>query len=108
MDDRVSPDEDQLGESCRDYFAIDGWARYRTPRGEWLWVGRDSALVTFGEHNVLTRRKSAPANPGRLLAILCDNLWYTNFPGDRSGVMEFQFDLASRKRINDPDRETVR
>jgi drug/metabolite transporter (DMT)-like permease len=39
--------EDQLHGSCRDYFAIDGWAEYETTKGQWLWVSRDTALMTF-------------------------------------------------------------
>ena len=97
--------EEVLGEGCRDYFAIDGWVHYATAQGDWLWVGHDSAMVTFGEHNVLAQRKEAPANPGRLLALLYDNLWYTNFPADRNGDMEFRFDLVWKAKIDQPARE---
>ncbi len=37
-----TPYTDQLPGSCRDYFAVDGWAHYATPAGHWLAVTRRS------------------------------------------------------------------
>ncbi len=87
------PFQDQLLGTCRDYFAIDGWIDYATPQGSWLWVSRDAPLVTFGGHNVLARLKEPPQDLHRVLAMVFNNFWYTNFVGDSHGVMEFQFDL---------------
>jgi hypothetical protein len=94
------PYRDQLPGTCRDHFAIDGWADYATSAGHWLWVSRDVPLVTFGEHNVLAHRTSGvPDNTHRLFAMLFSNMWYTNFVGDSHGVMEFQFELVWRKTL---------
>lgn len=98
-----TPYEDQLKGSCRDYYSIDGWARYRTPRGEWLWVTRDAALVTVGGPHTVMYRTAAPADTHRILAMIFDNFWHTNFVADSSGTMEFQFDMAWRSEIPDPD-----
>ncbi len=96
------PYRDQLPGTCRDYFAIDGWADYATPSGHWLWVSRDAPLVTFGQHNVLAHRTTGePDNPHRILAMLFNNMWYTNFVADSHGVMKFQFDLVWRKSLPD-------
>jgi hypothetical protein len=89
-----TPFTDQLPGTCRDYFAIDGWAEYATPDGRWLWVSRDAPLVTLGARSTLARRDSPPADPHRLIAILFNNFWYTNFVADEHGILEFQFDLA--------------
>lgn len=89
-----TPFTDQLGATCRDYFAIDGWAEYATGNGRWLWVSRDAPLVTLGSDATLAARTSPPSDPNRLLAMLFNNFWYTNFAADQHGVMEFQFDLA--------------
>jgi hypothetical protein len=89
-----TPFTDQLGASCKDYFAFDGWAEYATPNGRWLWVSRDAPLVTFGEGATLARRESAPEDVHRLVAMLFNNFWYTNFAADEHGILEFQFDLA--------------
>ena len=92
------PFSDQLPGTCRDYFAIDGWVRYATPAGEWIWVSRDAPLVAFGGPQTKARRKDPPQDMHRLMAMIFDNFWYEDFPGDRHGVMEFQFDLAWRKQ----------
>jgi len=88
------PYRDQLPGTCRDYFAIDGWTHYKSPQGNWLWVSRDAPLVTFGDHQALARRKDAPRETNRVLSMIFDNRWFTNFVCDSHGVMEFQFDLC--------------
>ncbi len=98
-----TPYDDQLKGTCRDYYAIDSWARYKSPQGEWLWVTRDAALVTVGGPHTLLRRTTAPPDTNRIMAMLFDNFWHTNFVANSSGAMEFQFELLWRKQIPDPD-----
>ncbi len=97
-----TPFADQLGESCRDYFAVDGGAEFSTPAGHWLWVGRDTPLITFGAESTLARRMSAPRDVHRLRAMLLNNFWYTNFLADEPGIMEFQFDVVWHKEQSLP------
>jgi hypothetical protein len=94
-----TPFSDQLSGTCRDYFAIDGWAHYATSAGHWLWVTRDAPLVTLDGPHPKSHLTAPPDHTGRVLAIVYDNFWYTNFQGDSPGVMEFQFDLAWRQRL---------
>jgi len=89
-----APYTEQLPNTCKDYFAIDGWVEYQTTDGTWLWTSRDAPLVTFGEHNLLARRTTAPANTDRVLAMLYNNVWYTNFLASTEGLLEYQFDIA--------------
>jgi hypothetical protein len=89
-----TPFTDQLPGSCRDYFAFDGWADFTLPEGRWLWVSRDAPLMTFDRPQPLARLTNPPPRTGRLLAMIYNNFWYTNFLGDEPGVMEFQFDLV--------------
>ena len=96
-----TPYEDQLPGSCRDYFTIDGWADYATKDGHWFWVSRDVPLVTFHHPDVWSRR-TTPAPADRLLAVIFNNFWYTNFVGHENGAMEFQFDLLWKPSIPDP------
>ncbi|MCF7975187.1 MAG: hypothetical protein K9N55_15340 [Phycisphaerae bacterium] len=88
------PYTDQLIGSCQDHFTIDDWIRYSTHQGRWFWVSRDAPLVTFGAHQVLARRQGPPEHPGRILAMVFNNTWVTNFVADSHGVLEFQFDMA--------------
>ncbi|MFH1265115.1 MAG: hypothetical protein ABIK89_05265, partial [Planctomycetota bacterium] len=96
------PFEDQLPGTCRDYFGIDEWVHYDTADGDWLWASRDAPLVTFGAPQVLARRTDPPQEVHRVLAMVFNNHWYTNFVGDSHGVMEFQFDLAWQKDLGSP------
>jgi len=97
------PFADQLPGTCRDYFAIDGWVYYASAQGSWLWVSRDAPLVTFGGPQVLARRTEPPKAMNRVLAMVFNNFWYTNFVGDSHGVMDFQFDLCWRPRLPPAD-----
>ena len=98
-----TPYEDQLKGSCRDYYAIDSWARYKTAQGEWLWVTRDAPLVTVGGPHTVERHTVPPEDVNRVMAMVFDNFWHTNFVANSSGTMEFQFDLAWRKQIADAE-----
>ena len=62
-------------------------------------MSRDAPLLALGEHNTLAKRTDAPPNAHRMLAMVFNNLWYTNFVADSHGVMEFQFDLAWKKDL---------
>jgi hypothetical protein len=95
-----TPFTDQLPGSCRDYFALDGWAHFATSDGHWLWVSRDVPLVTFGAEPTLALRKLPPPDVHRLRAMLLNSFWYTNFLADEPGIMEFQFDLVWRERMD--------
>jgi hypothetical protein len=66
----ITPLTDQLSGTCRDYFAIDGWARYATPAGHWLWVTRDAPLFTLDGPHPRGWLKVPPAPSGRMLAIV--------------------------------------
>ncbi len=99
-----TPYSDQLEGSCRDYYAIDGWAHYPTPFGDWLWVTRDAALVSVGGPHTVERCTTPPDDKHRLLAMIFDNFWHTNFVADSHGEMEFQFELVWRDNIADPDK----
>ncbi len=88
------PFHDQLEGACRDYFAIDSWAEYELPEGRWLWVSRDAPLISFGAAPTLARLTQPPADAHRLLAMVLNNFWYTNFHADSPGIMEFRFDLV--------------
>ena len=96
-----TPYRDQLKGSCKDYFAIDGWARF-SGDGDRLWVTRDAPLVAVGGQHAVERHQVEPANHNRILAMVFDNCWHTNFVADSHGTFEFQFDLVWREKIEHP------
>jgi hypothetical protein len=97
-----TPYVDQIPGTCRDYFAIDGWAQWKTPVGDWLWVSRDAPLVAIGGPHTLERHNDRPSETNRITAMVFDNCWHTNFVADQSGEMTFQFDLIWREKMDDP------
>ncbi|MBL8236524.1 MAG: hypothetical protein JNM66_03845 [Bryobacterales bacterium] len=101
-----TPHTDQLPGSCRDYYAIDGWAHYTAAEaGHWVWVTRDAPMVTVGGPHTWQRITAAPSEPHRLHAMVYDNFWHTNFVADEAGVFEFRFELAWQPAA--PDREAL-
>jgi hypothetical protein len=95
-----TPYRDQLRGTCKDYFAIDGWAHYRSTDGNWVWMTRDAPLVALGRPHVVERHEQEPAATHCILAIIFDNCWHTNFVADSHGSMEFQFDVAWRASLD--------
>jgi hypothetical protein len=98
-----TPYRDQLQGSCRDYLGIDGWAHYPTADGHWLWVTRDAPLVAVGGPHPLERHQDEPREHNRIVAMVFDNCWHTNFVADSHGTMEFRFDLAWKESIAKPE-----
>ena len=94
------PFRGQLGDTCRSFFVIDGWADYKTSAGEWLWVTRDAPLVTIGGPYELKRDPREEGDTGKISALIYTNHWDTNWPADNHGAMEFQFDLVRKERID--------
>lgn len=97
-----TPYRDQLPGACRDYVAIDGWAHYATANGHWLWVTKDAPLVAIGAPHVVELHQAEPAHTNRMLAMIFDNCWHTNFVADSHGTMEFGFDLVWKENIAEP------
>jgi len=92
------PGQDQMAHTCADYYAVDGRVIYTPPAGEGEPGARilecyDNLLLSFGGvYNGLMRGRFE-GDASQVYAILYDNIWYTNFAGDASGVMDLRFDL---------------
>lgn len=95
------PEEGQLPGSCMDYYAIDGWVHYTSKKGNWVWSGTDSAMITFGAPQSAARLKKLPEKTEVLLAMVFDNTWDTNFVADSHGIMEFNYDLIWKESVED-------
>lgn len=88
-----TPGKGQLPGSYMDYLAIDGWAHYKSADGQWLWNSEDSPLISFEKPQVGLRNKTLPEGTHRILSIVFDNTWDTNFVADTHGVFEYNYDL---------------
>ena len=94
-----TPGQDQLPHTCADYYAVDGRVLYTPPadgaKGDTARVLEcyDNALLSFGGMYNGLMREQFEGDPSLVYAIIYDNIWYTNFTGDASGVMDFRFDL---------------
>jgi hypothetical protein len=87
------PDTDQIPRSCRDYFAIDGRVVYAGAAGETVVDLHDTSLVALGGIADGLLQERLEGDPAALYAMLYNNIWYTNFPGDEAGRMDFTVDL---------------
>jgi len=94
---------DQLPNTCKDYFAVDGWVAYNTEtNGSWIWTSRDVPLVTFDTPSLCARLKNAPENVNNLMAMVYNNNWWLNFLTNCPGEMTFNFDLQWQKNTPSP------
>ena len=89
---KFRPEKDQLKGSCMDFYAIDGWIHY--PNG-WLFNSIDSALVTFGDNSVVSRKNETMGPINKIYVRLFDNLWDTNFCANANGMMVFRFNASA-------------
>ncbi len=99
-----TPFIDQIPGTCNEYFAIDNYAKYSNGKDAWLINSRDAALSTIGTPRIRERKQEVPVDPERYMVMLFNNMWYTNFVGDQSGIMEFQIDIIYRKGDFSPER----
>lgn len=89
--------EDQLPNSCKDFFVIDSWVKYDTKDGARIWSSGDAPIVSFGGHQMGMKLQDAPENTNELYSMLYNNLWVVNFCVDSPGEMSFEFDLTFDK-----------
>jgi hypothetical protein len=97
------PGTQQIPGSCMDYFAIDGWVRYTDAERCWLISSRDAAVVSFEQPNVSQRINQFPKDAGKVLFMLFNNTWDTNFAADSHGIMEFSFDITCGSKAEDTE-----
>ncbi|WP_343247783.1 hypothetical protein [Diplocloster hominis] len=89
------PGVGQLPGSCMDYYATDGFAWYEQEGHSWLFNGIDTSLMVLGEPHVAERVSQLPEHPDRLLSMIFDNTWDTNFVCNSCGIMEFGYEVLA-------------
>ena len=100
-----TPYVDQLPNTCRDFFPVDGWLCYASDDGTRLWATRDAPLVAFDRFHTYEGVESLPERPGRIVNTLFDNTWMTNFVAEHRGA-EYRYDMAwSPKKLTAQEAE---
>jgi hypothetical protein len=97
------PYADQIPGTSMDYFSIDGWIDYPSESGHWIWSTKEAAMVAFDGHQFCSKLKQAPDNMNNLYAMVYNNVWEVNFTADCPGKMNFEFDLAWKKEIQNEE-----
>ena len=88
------PGQEQIPNTCMDYYTSDGWVRYDKGETHWLVSSQDAPMLTFGQPNCFARLKELPKHMERPLFMLYDNTWDTNFIASESGRLCFRFDVC--------------
>jgi hypothetical protein len=89
------PGRDQLPNTCQDFHAIDGRVYWNNGTTGCCLETFDAALVEIGGLHDALRIPALPPDAGAVYAVIYNNIWYTNFPGDENGIMDFEFELAA-------------
>jgi len=93
-----TPFSDQIPNTCRDFFCIDGWINYVSGDTQRTWISRDAPLVTFGElPEPLLRCTAPPEMMNSIYAMVYCNLWMSTINSNQRGIMEFSFDYVLGK-----------
>jgi len=87
------PDRDLLPHACRDYFAIDDQVVFAGDADDVVVDCHDTALASLGGIYDGLGLEQLPPAPQAVYAVLYNNIWYTNFAGDETGRMDFNFTL---------------
>jgi alpha-mannosidase len=87
------PGREQLPGSCQDFHAVDDRLRLTAGTSTITLETLDAALVELGGINDGLRIPGPPDDPSDVYVVVYNNVWYTNYAGDESGIMEFAFDL---------------
>jgi hypothetical protein len=87
------PGQEQIPQTCKDYFASDGPVTFSQGASRVVLQCHDNALVSLGGMYDGLMQAELGRDLDTVYAILYNNIWYCNFVGDETGVMEFAFDL---------------
>ncbi|MCY0878428.1 MAG: hypothetical protein OWU84_05780 [Firmicutes bacterium] len=89
----IQGDEEQLPNSCRDYYAVEDFAALATPDRHALLLTPDAPLVLWGGFTVGAYQSRHAAAQPWLISWIMNNYWHTNFKADQSGPVTFQYRL---------------
>ena len=91
------PGQDQIPNSCMDYYTTDGWIRYSKGDTNWLINSQDAPMISIGKPNCFAKVNRLADNTEIPLFMLFDNTWDTNFVANECGRFVYKFDIRQAK-----------
>ena len=81
----MRPEVDQLPGGCKEWYALQHFARVRSDAGEIAWASVDAPLVCVGDINRGLWPEKLEVKNGRLYSYIMNNYWFTNYKADQEG-----------------------
>jgi hypothetical protein len=92
----MRPEVDQLPGACKEWYALQHFARIRSDEGEIAWASVDAPLLCVGDINRGLWPEKLDAKNGHLYSYVMNNYWFTNYKADQGGEMTFRYALTPR------------
>lgn len=87
-----TPFKDNIDNTCKSFYVTDAWVSYGSSDGTRVWSSATTPIVTFGNTEYYKNPESLQ-NSNRLLSMVYNNGWGTNFPMEYSGDVVCEYDL---------------
>ncbi|MDX1991879.1 MAG: hypothetical protein SF029_05795 [bacterium] len=95
-------DDEQLPDSCRDWYSIQHGVGITDGTASVLWATREAPLIQIGGCHTGRWRRTLGEVPGHLNAWLMNNLYFTNFKAAQGGRMQVSFRLTTQDGAVNP------
>jgi hypothetical protein len=92
----MRPEVDQLPGACKEWYALQHFARIKSDEGEIAWASVDAPLVCVGDINRGLWPEKLEVKNGHLYSYVMNNYWFTNYKADQSGAMTFRYAVTPR------------
>jgi len=90
----MRPEIDQLPGACKEWYALQHFARIRSDEGEIAWASVDAPLVCVGDINRGLWPEKLEVKNGHLYSYVMNNYWFTNYKADQEGAMQFDYAIT--------------
>jgi len=96
----MRPEVDQLPGACKDWYALQHFARVTGKEGSVAWASPEAPLVCLGDINRGLWQEKLELKNGHLYSYVMNNYWFTNYKADQGGEMEFAYALTTSAATN--------
>ncbi len=91
----MSPEEDQLPNTSRDWYALQNWVEIANKDYEVVWSPIEAPLVQFGDINTGKWLKKLDFTNTTLFSYAMNNYWHTNYKAGQGGEIAFRYSITS-------------